>query len=208
MNSGRTAVLGDSIYVGNSSNLPCQMALKSDIPSITPYVHPSTKQCNYTYAHPSTIQCSASSRLSSIESKLTQGISSIKYGSYTMPETINWNLTYYNRQVGFNYAIKLGVSPKIVIIMRASAIDSYWGYTGGGYNTYEGNDIIILYPGIAYKTQGIVYGEGSPVFDACKITSTGFIVGGSRIYDDRDRYVYPGYIMSSSGSTYHYIALI
>ena len=80
------------------------------------YTHPSTKQCNYTYTHPSTIQCSASSRLSSIESKLTQGISSIKYGSYTMPETINWNLTYCNRQVGFNYAIELGVSPKIVII--------------------------------------------------------------------------------------------
>lgn len=184
------------------------MALKSDIPSITPYVHPSTKQCNYTYTHPSTIQCSASSRLSSIENKLAQGISSIKYGSYTMPETINWNLTYYNRQVGFNYAIELGVSPKIVIIMDASPIDGYWAYSGSGYNFYEGDRIIILYPGITYKTRGFVYGKGYPVTDACKITATGFVVGGSRIYDDRDRYMDESYIMSHYGNTYHYIALI
>ena len=179
------------------------MALKTDIPSITPYVHPSTKQCNYTYTHPSTIQCSASSRLSSIESKLAQGISSIKYGSYTMPETINWNLTYYNRQVGFNYAIKLGVSPKIVIIMTASPIDSYFDH-----DSYVGNNIIILYPGITYKARGFVDGEGYPVIDACKITSTGFVVGGSRSYDDSGRYKNDEYIMSRYGNTYHYIALI
>ena len=179
------------------------MALKSDIPNVTPYMHPSTKQCNYTYIHPSTIQCSASSRLSSIESKLTQGIYSIKYGSYTMPETINWNLTYYNRQVGFNYAIELGVSPKIVIIMEASPIDSYWDDS-----RYGGNNIIILYPGITYKAQGFVDGEGYPVIDACKITATGFVVGGSRSYDDTGRYKNDEYIMSCYGDTYHYIALI
>ena len=120
-----------------------------------------------------------------------------------MPETINWNLTYYNRQVGFNYAIELGVSPKIVIIMTASPIDSYWDSSN-----YGGNGIIILYPGITYKTRGFVHGEGYPVIDACKITSTGFVVGGSRSYDDRDRYTDDEYIMSGYGNTYHYIALI
>ena len=32
----------------------------TDIPEVTPYVHPSTKQCNYVYTHPSTKQCNYS----------------------------------------------------------------------------------------------------------------------------------------------------
>ena len=125
-----------------------------------------------------------------------------------MPENIDWNLTYYDRQVGFNYAIELGVSPKIVIIMSASPIDSYWSYSGSGHDEYGGNSIIILYPGITYKTRGFVYGKGYLVIDACKITATGFVVGGSRCYDDRDRYTDDSYIMSRYEDTYHYIALI
>ena len=58
MNSGRILVNGSSFYCGNSTSSPCQLALKSDIPNVTQYVHPSTKQCNYVYTHPSTQQCS------------------------------------------------------------------------------------------------------------------------------------------------------
>lgn len=36
---------GSDFYCGNSSGSPCQLALKNQIPS--QYVHPSTKQCNY-----------------------------------------------------------------------------------------------------------------------------------------------------------------
>lgn len=38
-------VNGSDFYCGNSDNSPCQFALKSQIPS--QYVHPFTKQCNY-----------------------------------------------------------------------------------------------------------------------------------------------------------------
>lgn len=38
-------VSGDDFYCGNSSGSPCQFALKNQIPS--QYVHPFTKQCNY-----------------------------------------------------------------------------------------------------------------------------------------------------------------
>ena len=38
-------VSGDDFYCGNSSGSLCQFALKNQIPSA--YVHPSTKQCNY-----------------------------------------------------------------------------------------------------------------------------------------------------------------
>lgn len=39
---------GDDFYCGNGSGSPCQFALKSQIPS--PYIHPTTKQCNYSGA--------------------------------------------------------------------------------------------------------------------------------------------------------------
>ncbi len=39
-------VNGSDFYCGNSSSSPCQLALKSQIPS--QYVHPTSKQCNYT----------------------------------------------------------------------------------------------------------------------------------------------------------------
>ena len=59
MNSGRILVNGSSFYLGNSTSNLCQLALKSDIP--TQYVHPATKQCNYTYTHPQACQCELSS---------------------------------------------------------------------------------------------------------------------------------------------------
>ena len=48
LDSGRMLVNGSSFYCGNSTSNLCEFALKSDIPSVTQYVHPSTKQCNYT----------------------------------------------------------------------------------------------------------------------------------------------------------------
>lgn len=41
-------VNGSDFYCGNSSGSPCQFALKSQIPS--QYIHPATKQCNYSGA--------------------------------------------------------------------------------------------------------------------------------------------------------------
>lgn len=38
-------VSGNDFYCGNGSGYPCQLALKNQIPSA--YIHPSTKQCNY-----------------------------------------------------------------------------------------------------------------------------------------------------------------
>ena len=63
----------NSFYCGSSSNLPCQLALKNDIPEVTPYVHPSEKQCNYAYIHPSTIQCSAATEINSLKSSVSSG---------------------------------------------------------------------------------------------------------------------------------------
>ena len=48
----------------------CELALKSDIPSITQYVHPTEKQCNYQYVHPTAKQCSWEPDLSSVPSEV------------------------------------------------------------------------------------------------------------------------------------------
>lgn len=48
LNSGQLLVKGNDVYIGNSSSNLSQLALKIDIPEeVLPYVHPSTKQCNY-----------------------------------------------------------------------------------------------------------------------------------------------------------------
>ena len=73
LNSGRLLVNNNTFYCGSSSNLPCQLALKTDIPNVTPYVHPSEKQCNYSYTHPSTIQCNAASEINNLKSSVSDG---------------------------------------------------------------------------------------------------------------------------------------
>ena len=74
LNSGRILVNGSEFYCGNSTNGLCKLALSSDIPeSAEPYVHPATKQCNYTYTHPSEIQCNAASEISSLKSSVSSG---------------------------------------------------------------------------------------------------------------------------------------
>ena len=45
--SGRLLVDGNDFYVGNSSSNLSQLALKTDIPTVSQYVHPSTKQCSW-----------------------------------------------------------------------------------------------------------------------------------------------------------------
>lgn len=61
-------VNGSDFYCGNSSGSPCQFALKSQIPS--QYVHPTSKQCNYSvdlsgYAK--------SSELNSLKTSVSEG---------------------------------------------------------------------------------------------------------------------------------------
>ena len=73
LNSGQILVNGSSFYCGNSTSSLCQLALKSDIPNVTQYVHPSTKQCNYSYTHPSTKQCSWNPDLTNINAKFLEG---------------------------------------------------------------------------------------------------------------------------------------
>ena len=45
--SGRLLVNGNDFYVGNSSSNLSQLALKTDIPTVSQYVHPSAKQCSW-----------------------------------------------------------------------------------------------------------------------------------------------------------------
>lgn len=45
--SGRLLVNGNDFYVGNSSQNPSQLALKTDIPTVSQYVHPTEKQCSW-----------------------------------------------------------------------------------------------------------------------------------------------------------------
>ena len=71
MNSGRILVNGSSFYCGNSTSNLCQLALKTDVPA--QYVHPNTKQCNYSYTHPSTIQCNAATEINSLKSSVSSG---------------------------------------------------------------------------------------------------------------------------------------
>ena len=67
MNSGRTLVNGSDLYIGNSSNLPCQIARLDQVPA--GYTHPTEKQCNYTYTHPSSKLCSWTPDLSGYATK-------------------------------------------------------------------------------------------------------------------------------------------
>ena len=63
MNSGRTAVLGDDLYIGNSSNSPVQIARTNQIP--------------VAYTHPSEIQCDAASEIEDLKSSVSSGKASI-----------------------------------------------------------------------------------------------------------------------------------
>ena len=77
LSSGRILVNGSEFYCGNSTNGLCKLALSSEIPSVTPYVHPTTKQCNYVYTHPSEIQCNAASEINSLKTSVSSGKSQI-----------------------------------------------------------------------------------------------------------------------------------
>lgn len=61
-------VNGSDFYCGNSAGSPCQLALKNQIPS--QYVHPSTKQCNYSV---DTSQFATTSELNSLKSSVSSG---------------------------------------------------------------------------------------------------------------------------------------
>ncbi len=90
-------VNGNDFYCGNSSSSPCQLALKNQIPSA--YVHPSTKQCNYSvdlsgYAKSSelnSLKTSVSSGKSLVASAVTgKGVSTAADASFqTIADNIN-----------------------------------------------------------------------------------------------------------------------
>ena len=61
-------VKDSDFYCGNASGSPCQLALKNQIPS--QYVHPSTKQCNYSV---DTSQFATSSELNSLKTSVSSG---------------------------------------------------------------------------------------------------------------------------------------
>ena len=77
MVSGRLLVNGNDFYIGNSTSNLSQLALKTDIPSVTQYVHPIEKQCNYIYTHPSEIQCNAASEINNLKTSVSNGKSAI-----------------------------------------------------------------------------------------------------------------------------------
>lgn len=97
MQSGRLLVSGSDFYCGNSSGSLCQFALKSQIPS--QYVHPSTKQCNYSvnlsgYAKSSelnSLKTSVSSGKSLVATAVTgKGVSTAADASFqTIANNIN-----------------------------------------------------------------------------------------------------------------------
>ena len=60
---------------------------KIELTKDTVYSHPTEKQCNYSYVHPSDVQCDVSSsitslttRLSSLESTVSNGITDLDFG--------------------------------------------------------------------------------------------------------------------------------
>ena len=64
LNTGKILVTPNHCYIGPN---------KIDLTADTKYVHPTTKQCNYSYTHPSKIQCSAASEISSLKSSVSSG---------------------------------------------------------------------------------------------------------------------------------------
>ena len=78
--SGRLLVNGNDFYVGNSSSQKVQIARADQIPQVTQYVHPTTKQCNYTYTHPTEKQCNWAPSSTSFYTKLR-----------TFSFTLNWS---------------------------------------------------------------------------------------------------------------------
>ena len=90
-------VNGDDFYCGNSSGSPCQFALKNQIPSA--YVHPSTKQCNYSV---DTSQFATASDLNSLKNSIGNPckINTIYDGwySYTVSGLTTYTSTQYTAQ--------------------------------------------------------------------------------------------------------------
>ena len=64
LSNGKLLITPNHAYIGPN---------KIDLTADTKYVHPTTKQCNYSYTHPSKIQCSAASEISSLKSSVSSG---------------------------------------------------------------------------------------------------------------------------------------
>lgn len=146
-------VNGSDFYCGNSSGSPCQFALKSMIPSA--YVHPSTKQCNYSvdlsgYAKTSdlnSLKTSVSSGKSLVAAAVTgKGVSTAADASF---QTIANNVN----------AISTGLGSGIATIMVS------------GSQTINAGDIVYLGPGITWDDSNYTPDIGSfasGIFVICK----------------------------------------
>ena len=90
LNSGRILVNGSSFYCGNSTSGLCQLALKTDIPNITQYVHPSNIQCNAA-TEINSLKSSVSSGKTQIANAITgKGVTTSSSTSFaTMASNIN-----------------------------------------------------------------------------------------------------------------------
>ena len=136
-------VNGSDFYCGNSSGSPCQFALKNQIPSA--YVHPSTKQCNYSvdlsgYAKSSelnSLKSSVSSGKSLVASAVTgKGVSTAADASFqTIANNINAiqsppNSSWYNTLMGLypGGAMLVANSQHFSIVESPDSI-TYSGYT-------------------------------------------------------------------------------
>nr|DAO30548.1 MAG TPA: hypothetical protein [Caudoviricetes sp.] len=137
MQSGRLLVNGNDFYCGNSSGSPCQFALKSQIPS--QYVHPSTKQCNYSvdlsgYAKTSelnSLKTSVSEGKSLVAAAVTgKGVSTAADATFhTIADNIESILVGYTKIVNHSTNSRVNYTCGLhngVISLNCSTLGVYW----------------------------------------------------------------------------------
>lgn len=144
-------VKDSDFYCGNSLGSPCQLALKNQIPSA--YVHPSTKQCNYS------VDLSGCARFEKIlnitksfatrdstnsstphgtgviaitQAKLSEIISKYAIVRYKCSLTINSRTTKYNTTV--NVGLGYGYNDTIIsIYLSKQSLQTYPVSVNGGW---------------------------------------------------------------------------
>ena len=153
MNSGRTAVLGNSIYIGNGSNSPCQMACMSDIPEIVPYTHPTTKQCNYSINSDWIMLSSFTSLPAYPPSTMKNYLFGLMVVTVTFPSSVSlrrYNQNYSSGELFLYYSSFANDSPDEAICC-ASYSSSTSGGTGTTSDTRTQTGKVIYFP---YSVKG------------------------------------------------------
>ena len=137
LNSGRILVNGSSFYCGNSTSNLCQLALKSDIPNVTQYVHPSSKQC-------SGGDCTTISGHSYTD--IINSISSLKVKMYSLVENFNPGDPAYSESgdESFVASISLDVSGDFSRVDGIAPIGYYTTYSSSRMYIHHGVGINII----------------------------------------------------------------